>query len=95
MTFYEAAELAEGGRGKRNVADSLQSVIESTGGVPEGCTGYFWKYSGIKRWTDPLNLYLRRHNMEEKKDLLILAIESSCDETAAAVVKMAEKYCLM
>ena len=25
--------------------------------------------------------------MEEKKDLLILAIESSCDETAAAVVK--------
>ena len=25
--------------------------------------------------------------MEEKKDVLILAIESSCDETAAAVVK--------
>ena len=25
--------------------------------------------------------------MEEKKDILILAIESSCDETAAAVVK--------
>ena len=30
-----------------------------------------------------------------EKDVLILAIESSCDETAAAVVKMAEKYCLM
>lgn len=27
-----------------------------------------------------------------KKDIYILAIESSCDETAAAVVKMAEKY---
>ena len=26
-------------------------------------------------------------DMEEKKDVLILAIESSCDETAAAVVK--------
>lgn len=26
-------------------------------------------------------------NMSEKKDVLILAIESSCDETAAAVVK--------
>ena len=25
--------------------------------------------------------------MEEKKDILILGIESSCDETAAAVVK--------
>lgn len=25
--------------------------------------------------------------MEEKKDIYILAIESSCDETAAAVVK--------
>ena len=25
--------------------------------------------------------------MEEKKDVLILAIESSCDETAAAVVE--------
>ena len=25
--------------------------------------------------------------MNEKKDVLILAIESSCDETAAAVVK--------
>lgn len=25
--------------------------------------------------------------MEEQKDVLILAIESSCDETAAAVVK--------
>ena len=25
--------------------------------------------------------------MSEKKDVLILAIESSCDETAAAVVK--------
>ena len=35
----------------------------------------------------PLSLYLTGHNMEEKKDLLILAIESSCDETAAAVVK--------
>ncbi len=30
--------------------------------------------------------------MEEKKDILILAIESSCDETAAAVVKMAVKF---
>lgn len=30
-----------------------------------------------------------------EKDVLILAIESSCDETAAAVVKMAEKYCPM
>ena len=25
--------------------------------------------------------------MEEKKDVLILAVESSCDETAAAVVR--------
>ena len=31
--------------------------------------------------------------MEEQKDVLILAIESSCDETAAAVVKNA--YLLM
>ena len=30
-----------------------------------------------------------------EKDIYILAIESSCDETAAAVVKMAVKYCLM
>lgn len=29
------------------------------------------------------------------KDILILAIESSCDETAAAVVKMDGKYFLM
>lgn len=29
--------------------------------------------------------------MNEKKDTLILAIESSCDETAASVVKMEEK----
>lgn len=29
--------------------------------------------------------------MEEKKDIYILAIESSCDETAAAVVKTAER----
>ena len=34
--------------------------------------------------------------MSETKDVLILAIESSCDETAAAVVKrMEEKYCPM
>lgn len=26
-------------------------------------------------------------------DVLILAIESSCDETAAAVVKTAEQFC--
>lgn len=31
----------------------------------------------------------------DKEDVLILAIESSCDETAAAVVKMEERYCLM
>ncbi len=28
----------------------------------------------------------------ENKDVLILAIESSCDETAAAVVKTEERY---
>ena len=30
---------------------------------------------------------MRGGNMETEKDTLILAIESSCDETAAAVVK--------
>ena len=30
-----------------------------------------------------------------EKDVLILAIESSCDETAASVVKMDEPFCLM
>ena len=29
---------------------------------------------------------------ENKKDVLILAIETSCDETAAAVVKTGEKF---
>ena len=29
-----------------------------------------------------------------KKNAVILAIESSCDETAAAVIKTAEKFCL-
>ena len=29
---------------------------------------------------------------ENKEDVLILAIESSCDETAAAVVKMVERF---
>lgn len=29
--------------------------------------------------------------MEEKKDIYILAIESSCDETAAAVVKNGQR----
>jgi len=32
-------------------------------------------------------LKIRRENMSETKDVLILAIESSCDETAAAGVK--------
>ena len=31
--------------------------------------------------------------MNDKKDIFILAIETSCDETAAAVVKMEELYC--
>lgn len=31
----------------------------------------------------------------EKKDVLILAIESSCDETAAAVVKTEGQCCLI
>ena len=31
--------------------------------------------------------------MSEKEDVLILAIESSCDETAAAVGRMEERYC--
>ncbi len=33
--------------------------------------------------------------MEEQKDVLILAIESSCDETAAAVVKNGRTYYLI
>lgn len=33
--------------------------------------------------------------MEEKKDVLILGIESSCDETAASVVKTEERFCPM
>ena len=33
--------------------------------------------------------------MNDKKDIFILAIETSCDETAAAVVKMEELYCPM
>ncbi len=33
--------------------------------------------------------------MQEKKDIIILGIESSCDETAASVVKMAGKCFLM
>ena len=31
--------------------------------------------------------------MSETKDVLILAIESSCDETAAAIEKTEEKCC--
>ena len=31
----------------------------------------------------------------EKKDILILAIESSCDETAAAVVRTDDRCCQM
>ena len=49
--------------------------------------GIFLEIQWHREMDSPLSLYLRRHNMEEKKDLLILAIESSCDETAAAVVK--------
>ena len=70
------------------MADSLQSVIESTGGVPEGVHGIFLEIQWHQEMDSPLSLYLRRHRYEKKeKDLLILAIESSCDETAAAVVK--------
>lgn len=29
------------------------------------------------------------------KDIYILGIESSCDETSVSVVKMVEKFCLM
>lgn len=31
--------------------------------------------------------------MKEQEEVLILAIESSCDETAAAVVKTEELFC--
>ena len=40
----------------------------------------------LEKMENPWICYLRRKKMSEK-DVLILAIESSCDETAASVVK--------
>lgn len=42
--------------------------------------------SYVGKMENPWICYLRRKKMSEK-DVLILAIESSCDETAASVVK--------
>ena len=46
----------------------------------------------INQYIEGIFGQMRGNSMKNEKDVLILAIESSCDETAAAVVRTEEQY---
>ena len=67
--------------------DLLQDVHEfCENEVKEQCKAYDVSGEWPKEIYDKA-IEMQLHSLEEQKDVLILAIESSCDETAAAVVK--------
>ena len=85
MTMKEAAKLAKKAQVKEmwltHFSPSLVHPEEYMDGVRE-----IFPNSYVGKDGNPWICYLRRKKMSEK-DVLILAIESSCDETAASVVK--------
>ena len=89
MTFYEAAELAKAAEVKEMWLTHYSPSLNRPEEYLKDVTGYFSEISVASRDGQSVELVFEgRHNMSKKKKiLLILAIESSCDETAAAVVK--------
>lgn len=89
MTFTRRRN-SPGGRGKGDVADTLQPVVDKTGRIHGRSTEDFSLRKGGKRPDERRSGFPNRNGgrkMSEEKDITILAIESSCDETAAAVVR--------
>ena len=89
MTFYEAAELAK----EANVGEMWLTHYSPSLTKPEHYMNDVKKiFPRAKAGKDGMSVDLmfedeRREKMKENKDVTILAIESSCDETAAAVVR--------
>ena len=75
------------------MADTFQSLSCTSGRIYGWCKR-FSRTVMLERWKIRDLLFEEEEN-ECEKDVLILAIESSCDETAASVVKNGRTICLI
>lgn len=88
MTFYEAAQLAKEAEVKEMWLTHYSPSLTKPEEYMDDVKAIFPNSIAAKdKRSVDWYLKIRRENMSETKDVLILAIESSCDETAAAVVK--------